>query len=96
MSFHPLVNFRHRLLENFQLAPGVISAIGPPGLLSEVNKEEKKQYPLTESQKARLAAVINLFQNYAEQGLGKTSLLSHEIDVGTSKPIKQCFYPVSP
>lgn len=92
MSFHPLVNFRHRLLENFQLAPGVISAIGPPSLLSE----EKKQYPLTESQKARLAAVINLFQNYAEQGLGKTSLLSHEIDVGTSKPIKQCFYPVSP
>lgn len=75
----------------FDLAPGVISAIGPPSLLSEVNKEEEKQCPLTESQKARLASVINLFPNYAEQGLGKTSLLSHDIDVGTSKPIKQRF-----
>lgn len=31
----------------FNLAHGVISAIGLPSLLSELNKEEEKQYPLT-------------------------------------------------
>ncbi|XP_065356057.1 uncharacterized protein LOC135950441 [Calliphora vicina] len=30
------------------------------------------------------------------RGLGRTTLITHEIDVGDSKPIKQRFYPVSP
>ncbi|KAH8318247.1 hypothetical protein KR059_000694, partial [Drosophila kikkawai] len=34
--------------------------------------------------------------SFAISGLGKTNLLSHEIDVGEAKPIKQRHFPVSP
>lgn len=56
---------------------------------------EKHQYPLTQSQKQQLNA-INLFPNFEKDGLGRTGLIKHEIDVGGAKPIKQKFYPVSP
>lgn len=53
-------------------------------------------YKLTLSQKRQLKAVISIFPNFEEKGLGRTPLIQHEIDVGNSKPIKQKFYPVSP
>ena len=53
-------------------------------------------YPLSQSQQLQLNAVIELFPNFEKQGLGRTSLITHSIDVGTAKPIKSRFYPVSP
>ncbi|KAH8280002.1 hypothetical protein KR054_004843, partial [Drosophila jambulina] len=34
--------------------------------------------------------------SFSQEGLGKTNLISHSIDVGTAKPIKQRHFPVSP
>lgn len=53
-------------------------------------------YYLTAKQSQQLQAVISLFPNFEIQGLGRTSLIKHEIDIGNAKPIKQRFYPVSP
>ncbi|XP_065369018.1 uncharacterized protein LOC135961445 [Calliphora vicina] len=70
--------------------------------MSFVNKEKSEQksdeisYPLTAIQQQQLDLIIALFPNFDQQGLGRTKLIKHEIDVGESKPIKQRFYPVSP
>lgn len=80
----------------FQLAPGIISSIDTSKAMVDGTDTNLKKFPLSSSQEKRLDSVINLFPNYKEQGLGKTSLLSHDIDVGDAKPIKQRFYPVSP
>lgn len=53
-------------------------------------------YPLTETHKHQLESIIMLFPNFERQGLGRTKLIRHEIDVGETKPIKQRFYQVSP
>ncbi|XP_065368079.1 uncharacterized protein LOC135960632 [Calliphora vicina] len=53
-------------------------------------------YMLTSSQQQQLNAVISLFPNFEKQGLGRTGLIKHLIDVGEARPIKQRFYPVSP
>lgn len=57
---------------------------------------DSERYNLTSSQKRQLHSIIELFPNFARQGLGRTSLIKHEIDVGNARPIKQRFYPVSP
>jgi hypothetical protein len=78
----------------FNLAPGLISS-----LELEDSKEEEadtNDYPLDSRQKQQLEAVKSLFPSFAKQGLGKTSLLEHKIEVGDATPIKQRFYPVSP
>lgn len=64
----------------------------------EINSQSivNNQYPLTPSQRQQLNAIIDLFPNFEKDGLGKTSLIKHNIDVGSAKPIKQKFYPVSP
>lgn len=54
------------------------------------------KYHLISYQHQQLGAIIALFPNCAEQGLGKIDLIYHEIDVGDAKPTKQRFYPVSP
>lgn len=75
------------------------------GSLSEIKSEDDKKsltlteepdFPLTPAQRHQLNAIIALFPNFEQQGLGRTSLIEHYIDVGDSKPIKQRFYPVSP
>lgn len=53
-------------------------------------------HTLSSVQKQNLEKVIKLFPSFAEEGLGKTTILSHNIDVETAKPIKQRHYPVSP
>lgn len=53
-------------------------------------------YPLTSNQQLQLKTIIDLFPSFAKQGLGRTSYLEHNIDIGDSKPVKQRFYPVSP
>lgn len=63
---------------------------------SKDNENSEQYYPLTATQKQQLNAIVSLFPNFEEEGLGRTSLISHDIDVGNTKPIKQRFYPVSP
>lgn len=53
-------------------------------------------YPLSMQQKTQLSSVIDLFPNFEKQGLGRTTLIKHHIDVCGATPIKQRFYPVSP
>lgn len=57
---------------------------------------DKTQHYLSPLQKEELNAVIDLFPSFNKQGLGRTTLEEHVIEVGTSKPIKQRHYPVSP
>ena len=81
----------------FSLAPNIISSL-------EVNSEVKinddddecTYFELNDQEKQQLEVVKALFPNFAIQGLGRTTLISHDIDVGEAKPIKQRFYPVSP
>lgn len=51
---------------------------------------------LSSHQKQKLNKVIELFPSFAKEGLGKTTFVSHVIDVGEARPIKQRHYPVSP
>lgn len=53
-------------------------------------------FPLTSIQRQQLDSVVLLFPNFEKQGLGKTDLIRHTIDVGDAPPIKQRYYPVSP
>ncbi|KAH8324061.1 hypothetical protein KR059_006460, partial [Drosophila kikkawai] len=77
----------------FELAPGIISSILNEEI--EVSEEEEK-YPLTVTEKQQLEAVKELFPNFEKQGLGRTALIKHSIDIGENKPMKQRYYPVSP
>lgn len=43
-----------------------------------------------------MAAVVSQFPSSAKEGLGKTSLVRHVIDVGGTRPIKQRHHAVSP
>ena len=79
---------------SFDLAPGIISSISTE--TQENEDSEEKYYPLTYLQKQQLETVKKLFPNFDTQGLGRTKLIEHVIDVGDSKPIKQRSYPVSP
>lgn len=56
----------------------------------------ENRYPLTPEQSQQLRTIIALFPDFHKQGLGRTTLLTHDIDVGSSRPIKQRYYPVSP
>ncbi|XP_037899719.1 uncharacterized protein K02A2.6-like [Glossina fuscipes] len=58
--------------------------------------QEAKFCKLDAAQKSSLQDVIKLFPSFAKEGLGKTKLIAHSIDVGNCRPIKQRHYPVSP
>ena len=51
---------------------------------------------LSEEHNAALDSVKAKFPSFSEEGLGKTDVLSHKIDVGSSEPFKKRHYPVSP
>ncbi|XP_052857197.1 uncharacterized protein LOC128265316 [Drosophila gunungcola] len=55
-----------------------------------------ESHDLTTSQQEILKSVVALFPSFAISGLGKTSLISHTIDIGDAKPVKQRHFPVSP
>lgn len=52
--------------------------------------------PLSSDQRSQLDVVISMFPNFEKQGLGRTNLIKHRINIGNASPIKQRFYPVSP
>lgn len=62
----------------------------------ESKDSSETKYPLTPYQHQQLEAIIALFPNFEKQGLGRTDMIRHDIDIGDAKPIKQRFYPVSP
>lgn len=63
---------------------------------SDKHQFEESFYPLSETQRTQLNTVISLFPNFEKQGLGRTNLIKHKIDVAKALPIKQRYYPVSP
>ena len=70
-----------------------------PSLVSEVKLDPEKNeniHDLSPSQSNTLEIVKSLFPSSSIEGLGKTSILLHKIDVGDTSPIKQRHYPVSP
>lgn len=57
---------------------------------------EQYKHDLTTEQTFRLDTITKLFPSSQEFGLGRTPLLNHFIDTGTTEPIKSKCYPVSP
>jgi len=53
-------------------------------------------HALSDQQGNDLKAVIYEFTSFAISGLGKTSLISHLIDIGDARPVKQRHFSVSP
>lgn len=76
-------------------ASQIVSELEQINIEKPMNRDDH-QYPLTPCQTQQLAAIIDLFPNFETQGLGRTSLITHDIDVYDATPIKQRFYPVSP
>ncbi|CAD7089964.1 unnamed protein product [Hermetia illucens] len=79
-------------VRKFDLAPDLFV----PSICSIENVENVNQHQLTTHQRARLDAVIGSFPSFESEGLGRTSLTTHVIDVGGNKPIKQRHFSVSP
>lgn len=52
--------------------------------------------PLSDKERQQLEATVKLFPSFAKKGLGRTTVLSHSIDVADAIPIKQRHFPVSP
>lgn len=84
---------------SFNLLPDFVANQSLPAKVARVASlglNDQAQVTLTPHQKIQLAAVIKLLPSFAEKGLGKTTLIEHEIDTGSAKPIKQRHYAVSP
>lgn len=60
------------------------------------SEPSEQYYPLTSDQQSKLDIVISMFPNFEKQGLGRTNLIKHKINIPNTNPIKQRFYPVSP
>lgn len=53
-------------------------------------------HKLNFTEQRKLDEAINSFPSYSKSGLGRTSLVTHVIDTGENKPIKQRHFAVSP
>lgn len=86
--------------KTFGLITGVISGLTIENSSIATNQspadDEAESCPLTSMQRQQLEAVKLLYPSFERQGLGRTGMIKHEIDVGSAKPVKQRFYPVSP
>lgn len=58
--------------------------------------DTSKRHKLSISQQNKLNVVIRKLPSYEKEGLGRTHLIEHSIDIGDAKPIKQRHWPVSP
>jgi hypothetical protein len=80
---------------SFNVAPNIVSCCD----LSTMELPETARFPyhhLSAEQQAEVDAVKKLFLSYETNGLGRTSVIEHKIDVGDAAPIKQRHYSVSP
>lgn len=80
--------------EKYGIKPVMIEEIGPSD--PEVNIKEDNCHELSPEWQSKLLNVIDSLPDFNKQGLGRTSLVCHYIDVGDARPIKQRYYPVSP
>lgn len=78
---------------DFWLAFDLLPKLEEIAIIPEVSSNTHKLDPEMSEQ---LAGVIKAFPSCEAQGLGKTNLLKHVIDVGDAKPSKQRHYAVSP
>lgn len=80
-----------------QITANEISLSSPPND-SNIDEEKpgEKYHVLNEQEQVMLQQVIELLPNCAKLGLGKTTLVTHKIDVGDALPVKQRHYSVSP
>lgn len=80
----------------FGLAPRMIEELASVGAPLPEPKVDPDIHVLSLEQHKSLNLVVSEFLSSEHQGLGKTSVLKHSIDVGTTDPIKQRYYFVSP
>lgn len=78
----------------FDLLPSELTKSFNLASIESSNTEEFRS--LSQEEQIMLKETINCFPSFAKNGLGKTTILSHVIDVGTASPIKQRHYAVSP
>jgi len=69
-----------------------------PMFLNQINlTDDPNLHSLTEEQAMKLDSIKNMFPSFAKEGLGKTTLSEHRIElVSEARPIKQRYFPVSP
>lgn len=78
--------------KKFNVAPDVISEV-----TDDIKQSESgNQHQLTTKDRMELERIIKSFRSFETNGLGRTDLVVHNIDVGNHPPIKQRHYPVSP
>lgn len=74
----------------------VVDAKEEVGFEKDVETENADMHIFSDEQKKELGRVVELFPSGEKEGLGKTSLIKHTINVGNAKPTKQRYYAVSP
>ncbi|XP_036341121.1 uncharacterized protein LOC118750510 [Rhagoletis pomonella] len=75
----------------FQIAPHIISQIDSGDFIDE------NQLRLSCDQQQQLNLIKSRFPNCEKEGLGKTSLIEHEIELEPNvRPVKQHYFPISP
>ena len=77
----------------FDLAPLKINEIA---CQSSAQSVDTNVHLLSKEHKAALESIKANFPSFSKEGLGKTKILSHKIDVGSSEPFKKRHYPVFP
>lgn len=80
----------------FGLAPVMIEELSEPPNPNITPEAETNIHDLTQTQLAELDSVKLEFLCSEKNGLGKTSALQHNIDVGSATPVKQRHHHVSP
>lgn len=81
--------------KEFGLAPLLMEELAPAGVpLPSV--EDPNIHELSPEQRTALNVVKSQFLDSEVSGLGKTTVLKHRIDVGSTTPIKQRYHFVSP
>lgn len=63
---------------------------------ADSEEDTPDMHQLDSEQKARLQEIISIFPSSEKEGLGKTTLIKHHIDVGQARPTKQRYHAVSP
>lgn len=82
---------------SFNLLPDCFrSSLSIPPVVATISNDPLKTSILTDVQKLLLEPILSLFPSFSKEGLGRTSLVCHHIDIGNAKAIKQRHYPVSP
>lgn len=85
--------------KKFGLLSKITDSVGSVSEL-DVGREESnitaKNHELSTDQQDRLSQVISKLPSYEKEGLGRTHIMEHIIDIGSHRPVKQRHCPVSP